>query len=95
MCLFIRSFSHSRIFCYQKPIVRCTGIFFNDSIEVQMSSGQPSSDVFDPFEDGFGVHIFKCSLISDLYDFVRLSIQEIIKKKTIIFTTFMVICVNI
>ena len=57
-----------------------------------MSSGQPSSDVFDPFEDGFGVHIFKCSLISDLYDFVRLSIQEIIKKDDYFYHIYGYLC---
>ena len=64
------------------------------SIGGWLSSGQLSSAVFDYVEDGFGVHLLKCSLISDLYDFVQVLIKEIMKK-TIIFTTSMVICVNI
>ena len=50
--------------------------------------------MFVSIEDGFGVHLLKCSLISDLYDFVQVLIKEIMKS-TIIFTTSMVICVNI
>ena len=50
--------------------------------------------MFDSIEHGFGVHLLKCSLISDLYDFVHVLIKEIMKK-TINFTTSMVICIHI
>ena len=50
--------------------------------------------MFVSIEDGFGVHLLTCSLISDLYDFVQVLIKEIMKK-TVIFTTSLVICVNI
>ena len=49
------------------------------SIGGWLSSGQLSSAVFDYVEDGFGVHLLKCSLISDLYDFVQVLIKEIMK----------------
>ena len=35
--------------------------------------------VFDSFEEGFGVHLLKCSLISELHDFVQALIKGIIK----------------
>ena len=95
MCVFL--FGHSAtvfFFCQQKPIDRCLGIILATPSETGYLLGSRRLHVFDPFKDGFGVHLLKWSLISDLYDFVQVLIKEIMKK-TIIFTTSMVICVNI